>query len=100
MIYDEIYNQIVESFVYISHTYRCIVVDNSRGIKYNLMIHTTPLETKFSISLMFKESHYHLLRFDFGDQLRHTNPDNTVIKGSHLYHQISILQNMHTVFQI
>ena len=91
--YRDVYDQIVSSLVYSAHTYRCQVIDRIRNIEYDFLVHTTPLETQFSLSLMFTENHYHLIRFDFGENLRHTNYVGTdheeVIVGSHVHYNAS-----------
>ena len=87
--YRDVYNQIVNSFIHLAGKYKCTVIDRSRDVVYKLMILCTPIKTKFSISLMFSESHYHLIRFDFGEDLRHINnyhSDNEKeILGSHVH---------------
>ncbi len=91
--YNDVYKQIVEGVVYTGHTYKCEVRDVLRKISYNLLVHTTPIETHFSISLMFTENHFHLIRFDFGDNLRHTNYAGTdhekIVVGSHVHYNAS-----------
>lgn len=88
--YQEIINDIEESLIPLSaHTYRCKVKDRKRHIIYQFQIHSTPISTRFSIGLMFCENHVHLIRLDFGNDLRHTNnygSDNEeVIYGSHAH---------------
>lgn len=87
--YKNIINQIEQSLVLVSNTYKCTVEDKSRHIIYNFNVHSTPIATIFSIGLMFDENKYHLIRLDFGDNLRHTNnigTDNeTIIHGSHAH---------------
>lgn len=87
--YQDIVNQIQQSLVLVSNTYRCTVEDKTRHIIYDFNIHSTPISTHFSIGLMFNENKYHLIRLDFGDNLRHTNnvgtSNETVIVGSHAH---------------
>lgn len=89
MDYRDILDQVFQSIIFTGQSYRCIVVDGKRSVRYQFQIHTTPVETIFSVGLMFEENHYHLLRLDFGDNLRHTNNigrDNEyVVKGSHAH---------------
>lgn len=40
---------------------------------------------RFSIHLRFKDSPHHLVRFDINPNNKHTNPDGTVITGSHIH---------------
>ncbi|WP_367341832.1 hypothetical protein [Limosilactobacillus sp.] len=88
--YQEIINDIEESLVPLSaHTYRCEVKDRQRNIIYQFQVHSTPIATRFSIGLMFCDNHIHLIRLDFGEDLRHTNNYGTdeekVICGSHAH---------------
>lgn len=87
--YNEVYSQIIGTLTYSSKSYRCGVIDKSRKIMYSLNIHTTPVNTVFSIGLMIIENHKHLVRFDFGEGLKHTNnigiDDEEVIHGSHVH---------------
>ncbi len=63
--------------------------DHVRKILYDFNIHSTPVSTNFTIGLMFDENKRHLIRLDFGENLRHTNDINTknetVIYGSHAH---------------
>lgn len=88
--YQDIIEQIQQTLVLSSsHTYRCSVKDNKRGIIYQFQVHSTPIITKFSVGLMFVENKVHLIRMDFGDDLRHTNnyvtENEVVILGSHVH---------------
>lgn len=89
MKYKEIINQIEQSLIIDNDSYRCKVTDTKREIVYDFQIHTTPLETNFSIGLMFTGYDIHLVRFDFGDNLRHKNnvgtTQETVVLGSHAH---------------
>lgn len=88
--YREIINQIQESLIIVSaHTYRCVVKDKMRKIIYNFQVHTTPISTNFSVGLMFLENKVHLIRLDFGTNLRHINNFGTaneeIVRGSHAH---------------
>lgn len=87
--YNDIYNQIVTTFLPQSKTFKCSVKDNSRNIVYKFNAHTTPISTNFSIGLIIDKNKYHLLRFDFGKDLRHINDFGTdhekTIIGSHVH---------------
>ena len=89
MEYQDIINQIHQTLILTSHTYRCSVKDNKRGIVYRFQIHSTPITTRFSVGLMFIENRIHLIRLDFGDDLRYVNNYGTkselVILGSHAH---------------
>lgn len=91
--FQDVYNQIKNTLVILTNSYRCEIVDETRNIFYKLLVHTTPVETTFSISLMFLENHYHLIRFDFGKSLRHVNYIGTdheeVVVGSHVHYNAS-----------
>lgn len=87
--YHDIIDQIEQTLVLSSNTYKCSIEDKVRNIIYDFHVHLTPVATIFSIGLMFRDNKYHLVRFDFGDNLRHTNYINTnhsvVIYGSHAH---------------
>lgn len=87
--YQDIMNQIISTLVFSNKTLSCTVIDHKRSLTYRFSVHTTPLETNFSVGLMFEANHYHLLRLDFGDNLRHTNNQGTsdeyVVIGSHAH---------------
>ena len=89
MEYQDIINQIHQTLILTSHTYRCSVKDNKRGIVYRFQIHSTPITTRFSVGLMFIENRIHLIRLDFGDDLRYVNnyctKSELVILGSHAH---------------
>ncbi|UYD07854.1 DUF6978 family protein [Limosilactobacillus vaginalis] len=89
MEYQDIINQIHQTLILTSHTYRCSVKDNKRGIVYRFQIHSTPITTRFSVGLMFIENRIHLIRLGFEDDLRHVNNYGTkselVILGSHTH---------------
>lgn len=91
--YQDVYNQIENTLVTMPNSYRCEIVDKSRNIFYKLLVHTTPIKTTFSISLMFVENHYHLIRFDFGEKLHHINYIGTDheedVWGSHVHYNAS-----------
>lgn len=87
--YREIINQIEQTLILSSNSYKCLVKDKVRNIIYDFHVHMTPIATIFSIGLMFRDNKYHLVRLDFGENLRHTNYANTehsvVIYGSHAH---------------
>lgn len=87
--YRDIIDQIEQTLILSSNSYKCSVEDKVRSIIYDFHIHTTPIATIFSIGLMFQDNRYHLVRLDFGDNLRHTNYINTnhsiVVYGSHAH---------------
>lgn len=87
--YKKVYSWIVETLVFSNETKRCNVMDPERDIMYLLNVHTTPSPDFFSISLIFVETNRHLVRFDFGNTLRHTNNKGTnkeeIIVGSHVH---------------
>ena len=87
--YEEVYNQIATTLIYDNGKYRCEVIDNLNNIEYVLNVNMTPIPSIFSISLRFVENNYHLLRLDFGDNLRHTNnygkEDQYEVRGSHAH---------------
>ncbi|MDO4855395.1 MAG: hypothetical protein Q3978_02395 [Limosilactobacillus gorillae] len=89
MEYNDIINQIEQSLIIYSNSYHCKATDTNRKIVYDFQMHTTPLETNFSIGLMFTEYDIHLVRFDFGNNLRHKNnvgsSQETVVLGSHVH---------------
>ncbi|WP_224787946.1 DUF6978 family protein, partial [Lactobacillus jensenii] len=57
--------------------------------EYNFICNITPIETKFSIMLVFRKINRTLIRFDFGEKLRHKNNMGTnhekVITGSYVH---------------
>ncbi|WP_235971898.1 DUF6978 family protein [Limosilactobacillus urinaemulieris] len=87
--YQEIVNQIQQTLILSSHTYRTSVEDEKRKIIYQFQVHSTPIATRFSVGLMFIDNRIHLIRLDFGDDLRHTNNYGTdneiVVLGSHAH---------------
>lgn len=87
--YQDIMNQIHQTLILSSYTYKCRVKDVERQILYDFRVHTTPVSTIFSIGLMFDENKNHLVWFDFGENLRHVNDYGTenekVIYGSHVH---------------
>ncbi|GFZ26141.1 DUF6978 family protein [Lactobacillus corticis] len=87
--FKDILDQVNQNLVFSSHSYRCKVVDKKRKILYDLQVHETPLDTVFSVGLMFEENKRHLVRLDFGPNIRHTNnigtEQETVIIGSHAH---------------
>lgn len=87
--YEDVYNQIVSTLIYSTGKYTCEVVDNLNNIVYIFSTLTTPVPNIFTISLRFTENNYHLLRLDFGDNLRHTNnigkEDEYKVYGSHAH---------------
>ncbi|MFC0290068.1 DUF6978 family protein [Bombilactobacillus bombi] len=87
--YNEVYNQIVNTITYDNETYKCQIDDHRNSVFYALNVHTTPVETIFSIGLRDIESNIHLIRFDFGNHLRHTNnqgkKNEKIIHGSHVH---------------
>ncbi|KRL84035.1 DUF6978 family protein [Ligilactobacillus apodemi] len=89
MNYQDIYNQIVSTLIYESGAYRCNVKDLERNILYEFTVHTTPIQSRFSIGLRFLDVKKHLLRLDFGNTLRHKNNQNKdneyVVYGSHAH---------------
>jgi len=89
MEYQDIYNQIVSTLVYETGSYYCKIRDRDNNITYSLGIHTTPINSRFSVGLRFTEVNKQLLRLDFGDTLRHTNNQGKVneyiVHGSHAH---------------
>lgn len=84
--YKDVYNQIVQSTTYDDKTYRCLVIDKINQITYDFSIHTTAIDTRFSITLRFKKNNIHLIRLDFVDYITHTNnigtPQEEKIRGA------------------
>ena len=89
MEYQDIVNQVTQQLIHSSETFRCTVIDYRRNINYDFRIHTTPTESHFSVGLMFIDNGYHLLRLDFGSDLRHVNDRGTdheyTVLGSHAH---------------
>ena len=87
--YQEVYNQIISNMIFEAHNYSCEIKDKSRNIIYDFTVHTTPIESRFSIGLRFTSVCKFLIRFDFGDTLKHKNnfglSNETVITGSHVH---------------
>lgn len=87
--YNEVYNQVANTLIYTSNTYKCQIIDKNEKIEYCFSTHTTPLPTNFSIGLRIEKNNIHLIRFDFGENLKHTNnygeKDEYVVLGSHVH---------------
>lgn len=89
--YEEIYRNIAESLIIDNGSYECDVIDKNRDIKYKFRTFVAPDASKnhFSIGLRILSNNIHLIRFDFGSTLRHTNnfgtPDAYKVIGSHVH---------------
>lgn len=87
--YNEVYNQVANTLIHTSNTYKCQIIDKNEKIEYCFSTHTSPLPTNFSIGLRIAKNNIHLIRFDFGENLRHTNnfgqKNECVIIGSHVH---------------
>lgn len=89
--YNEIYDDITTSLIVDNGSYICNVIDKSRDIKYEFRTFVAPDPSRkhFSIGLRILSNNIHLIRFDFGSTLRHTNDFNTPnaypVKGPHVH---------------
>lgn len=89
--YNKIYDDITTSLVVDSGSYECNVVDQNRDIEYRFRTFVAPDISKnhFSIGLRILSNNIHLIRFDFGNSLWHTNdfgtPNEHRVKGSHVH---------------
>lgn len=88
--YDQMYNEVITTLFSQRHSNRTVVLDTlDDNIDYILTTNQTPIETRFTIALILKTNQYTLVRFDFGETLKHTNNFGTdneeVIKGSHVH---------------
>lgn len=62
------------------------IIDDDGEFEYGLHAYRgLKKETRFSISLRFKENNHHIIRIDTNPSNRHQNPDGTIITGSHLH---------------
>jgi hypothetical protein len=84
-----VYNNIVQSLIPGSEKMTSFLVDITEEIEYVLHTWDSGISGTFSISLRFKDDPHTLLRFDFGDHLRHTNrwnqSDEHVVVGPHMH---------------
>lgn len=87
--YNGVYNQVANTLIHTSSTYKCQIIDKNEKIEYCFSTHTTPLPTNFSIGLRIEKNNIHLIRFDFGENLRHKNnfgqKNEYVITGPHVH---------------
>lgn len=62
---------------------------NINGILYEINIHQSKTQDKFTINIRFEGIDLCMIRFDFGNNLRHTNNVNKdneyVVVGSHIH---------------
>lgn len=87
--YTYVYNSIATSLVVKRGKYQAIIVDNNQNISYYLDVLATPVNTTFTISLRVQKNNLHLIRFDFGEMLRHKNNygknNEYYVHGSHVH---------------
>lgn len=97
--YNRIYRNIVETLVAEREEYVCTVNDNVRNIEYKFrtFMAADPSREHFSIGLRIPYNNLHLIRFDFGSTLKHTNNFKTdhedLVSGSHV-HILSLADKM------
>lgn len=87
--FKNVYNELVNTFINQSQKYHTVIIDAKEDVEYIINILETPIQTTFTITLRFKDDPHHLLRFDFGNELRHKNdygkPTQYSVIGSHLH---------------
>lgn len=87
--FNQVYTEIVTALTPGLTKARTIVLDETENIQYILDIFDSGRPPIFSILIRFKDDPHHLVRIDFGDNLRHTNKfgtdDEYVVLGAHMH---------------
>lgn len=68
---------------------RCVITETLTDLRYILDYHLTPISTQYTIQLRNPKTNIILVRFDFGNTIRHTNnrnePNEYKVVGSHIH---------------